>query len=234
METSGLSEDVLRGTFVVIPAYNEAERLPGVLAALSTMYPNIVVVDDGSEDATFAAARKATPHALRHIINRGQGAALQTGLEYALAHGARFVVTYDADGQHRAQDVALLLGPLARGECDVTLGSRFLGEAVDMPAVRRITLKLGVLFTRFFSRIRVTDTHNGLRGFTRRAAEQIQIRSDRMAHANEILDVIQHLKLSFREVPVRIQYTPYSLAKGQSSRNAIRIAFEYLANRLAR
>ena len=234
MDTSGLFEDVLHGTFLVIPAYNEATRLPGVLADLSARYPHIVVVDDGSEDDTFGVAREATPHVLRHIINRGQGAALQTGFEYALARGARFLVTYDADGQHRAEDVVALLTPLARGECDVTLGSRFLGDTVDMPTVRRITLKLGVLFTRFFSRIPITDTHNGLRGFTRHGAAQIQLRSDRMAHASEILDLIQRVKLTFREVPVRIQYTRYSLAKGQPSHNAIRIAFEYLANRLAR
>ena len=158
------------------------------------------------------------PYVLRHLINRGQGAALQTGLDFALRRQAQYIVTFDADGQHRVEDIAALLAPISAGECEITLGSRFLGEALDMPATRRITLRLAVLFTRMVSRVPLTDAHNGLRAFSRQAGRQIRISMDRMAHASEIIDSIRQSGLPFREIPVQIRYTAYSLAKGQSLR----------------
>ncbi|MBI4719291.1 MAG: glycosyltransferase family 2 protein [Planctomycetes bacterium] len=217
--------------FIVIPAYNEAERIGRTVAEMRAEYPQVVVVDDGSSDATAAAAATAGAQVLRHVINRGQGAALQTGIEYALRRGAGFVVTFDADGQHDVADVAGLLSPILRGECDITLGSRFLGGAEGLPRTRRALLRAAVLFTRLISRVRLTDTHNGLRAFSRRAAAKLDITLDRMAHASEIIDQIRRSGLPFREVPVRIRYTAYSLAKGQSARGALRILFDYLLRR---
>ena len=169
---------------------------------------------------------------LRHFINRGQGAALQTGIEFALRRGARFIVTFDADGQHRVEDIPPMLEPIWRGQCEVTLGSRFLGETVDIPRTRRLTLRLAVLFTKFVNRVQLTDAHNGFRAFSRRAAQTIHITMDRMAHASELIDQIRLSGLPFREVPVQIRYTVYSLAKGQSSRGAIRIVWQYLLGRV--
>jgi len=223
---------MLQGVFVVVPAYNESECIGAVVRELRADYPNTVVVDDGSSDATFEAARQAGALVLRHVVNRGQGAALQTGIEFALRRGAHFVVTFDADGQHRIEDIAALLEPVIRGECDITLGSRFLGGADDIPWGRRMLLRSGVRFTRVFNRVRVTDTHNGLRAFSRRAAERIHLRLDRMAHASELLDQVRASGFAFREVPVRIRYTAYSLRKGQSARGAIRIVFHYLLGRI--
>jgi glycosyltransferase involved in cell wall biosynthesis len=223
---------MLQGVFVVVPAYNEGECIGAVVRELRAAYPNAVVVDDGSSDETFEAARRAGALVLRHVVNRGQGAALQTGIEFALRRGAQFVVTFDADGQHRIEDIAALLEPIVRGECDITLGSRFLGGAGDIPWGRRTLLQSGVLFTRVFNRVRVTDTHNGLRAFSRRAAEKIDLRLDRMAHASELLDQIRASGFAYREVPVQIRYTAYSLRKGQSARGAIRIVFHYLLGRI--
>ena len=220
------------GVFIVVPAYNEARSIKEVLGEIRAVYPNVVVIDDGSTDGTYEAACQKAAYVLRHVVNRGQGAALQTGIEFALARGARFIVSFDADGQHCVEDVEALLAPIRRGDCDITLGSRFLGENVDMPASRRVILRLGVLFTRIVSRVKVTDTHNGLRAFSRRAAKRINITLDRMAHASELVDQISRSGLPFREVPVRIRYTDYSLGKGQSGRNAIRILIHYFTGRI--
>ena len=134
----------------------------------------------------------------------------------------------------RVADIDALVRPIAQGDCDIVLGSRFLGRAVNLPSGRRRLLRMAILFTRIVNRVDVTDAHNGLRAFSRRAAQQIRITLDRMAHATEIIDLIRLTGLPYREVPVEIHYTDYSLAKGQSSRNAIRIATQYLLHRLFR
>ncbi len=214
--------------YFVIPAYNEAESVGRVVEQVRSRYPHVVVVDDGSTDQTPMAARKAGAVVLEHLVNRGQGAALKTGIDYALACGAQIIVTFDSDGQHRVEDVAALVAPILEGRCDVALGSRFLDGSSNVPWARKLTLKLGVLFTRLVSGIRVTDTHNGLRALSRRAAEQLQLRQDRMAHASEILDEIARRKLTFIEVPMRVLYTDYSRHKGQKSSAALRIVWDFL------
>lgn len=218
--------------FVVIAAYNESTCIAEVAREVRSICPNVVVVDDGSTDGTYAAARRTATWVLRHVINRGQGAALQTGIEFALARRAAYVVTFDADGQHDPADIEPMLDPIRDGAVEITLGSRFLGSAVDLPPGRRLVLKGAVLFTRLFNGVRLTDAHNGLRAFSRRAAECVHIRADRMAHASEIIDIVRRSGMPFREVPVRIRYTAYSMAKGQSHFAALRIAFHYLIGRL--
>jgi glycosyltransferase involved in cell wall biosynthesis len=220
--------------WVVIPAYKEAARIRTTLAELLPRVSNIVVVDDGSPDGSGAAARSFGVWVLRHPINRGQGAALQTGIDFALLRGASVIVTFDADGQHDPADIPAMLAPLAAGEADVALGSRFLGHTIGMPLSRRIVLKLAVLFTRVVSRIKVTDTHNGLRAFTRTAAQAVRIRQDRMAHASEILDEVRRLGLRYREVPVTVRYSAATLEKGQSSLNAVRIAWQFLIGKVVK
>lgn len=229
-----LPEAVRRQTYVVIAAYNEASAIERVARGVLSVVHHVVVVDDGSRDATFQTAGRVTPHVLRHAVNRGQGAALQTGIDYALRRGAEYIVTFDADGQHQAEDIPAMVGPIAAGDCEITLGSRFLGEAENVPLTRRWMLRLGVLFTWLTSGKRLTDTHNGFRAFSRRAAERIHITLDGMAHASELLDQVVSSGMPFREVPVRIRYTDYSLAKGQSSRGALRIVMQYLLGRVIR
>jgi len=217
--------------FIVIAAYNEQSRICAVLNSLLPNYPNVVVVNDASTDRTATILKDSAAYVLHHCVNRGQGAALQTGIEFALLQGADVVVTFDADGQHDAGEISRLVAPIVAGECDVTLGSRFLGRTEGMPLFRKVVLKLGIVFTRLFSRIRVTDIHNGFRAFSRHAASCIHLQMDRMAHASEILDQIRQNGLRYREVPVTIRYTAYSLEKGQSSWNAIKIALELVLRR---
>jgi glycosyltransferase involved in cell wall biosynthesis len=228
-----LDPNVRSRTMLVIPAFNEATRVGEVIESVRRSYPHVVVVDDGSSDQTATVARQAGAFVLRHVVNRGQGAALQTGITFALRRGADYIVTFDADGQHRISDIAALLEPIVTGEVEIALGSRFMGKAVRIPPLRRLVLSLAVLFTRVVSGVVVTDAHNGLRAFSRRAAAGIDIRNDRMAHASELIDIIRALDLPYREVPVKIKYTSESLAKGQSLRGAARILIHYLVGRVA-
>ncbi len=232
---ASLLESVRASTFVVIAAFNEAKAIGHVVAELRQAgFPNVVVVDDGSTDATAEQARIAGAAVLTHLINRGQGAALQTGITYALRSGAQYLATFDADGQHDVADLPAMLGPLERGEVEICLGSRFLGKRAQMPKLRRLVLFGAVVFTRLTSRIKLTDAHNGLRAFSRKAALTIDLQLDRMAHASEIVDQVRSCGLSYCEVPVHIRYTDYSLAKGQKSSAALRVAFDYLIGRVFR
>jgi len=220
--------------WIVMPAYKEAARIRTTLAELLPRWGNIVVVNDGSPDDTGAVAKSCGVWVVTHPINRGQGAALQTGIDFALQRGAECIVTFDSDGQHDPADIPAMLAPVQSGEADLALGSRFLGRTVGMPLSRHIVLKLAVLFTRVVSRIAVTDAHNGFRALSRSAAQAIRIRQDRMAHASEILDEIRRLGLRFTEVPVTIRYSAATLEKGQSSWNAIRIVWQFFVGKVVK
>jgi glycosyltransferase involved in cell wall biosynthesis len=217
--------------FIVIPAYNEVRSVATAVAELREQHENVVVVDDGSSDATASEARRAGATVLRHILNRGQGAALQTGIDYALSRGAEVIVTFDADGQHRSEDVQKLIEALRINSVDVAIGSRFLDKRSNIPWFRRIVLRVAARFMRLTSGLVLTDAHNGLRAMTGDAASKIHITLDGMAHASEIIDQISGLELSVTEVPVVVTYSEYSLRKGQSSMAAFRIAFDYLMKR---
>jgi glycosyltransferase involved in cell wall biosynthesis len=223
------SED---GIFIVIPAYNESAIITSVIDPILKIYKNVVVVDDGSKDGTSLLLKSSRVFLLRHIINRGQGAALQTGIQFSLLQGADIIVTFDADGQHNESDIRSLIEPILKGECDVTLGSRFLGQAHGIPISRRYVLRIGILFTRIVSHIRISDIHNGLRAFSRQAARSLCISMDRMAHASEILDQIQKSGWRYKEVPVNVYYSRYSLTKGQSSWSALKIALQVLTKKI--
>jgi glycosyltransferase involved in cell wall biosynthesis len=226
--------DATADVWIIVPAYNEGPRLGRTLAELCALWKNVVVIDDGSVDDTVAVAERWPVWLLRHVVNRGQGAAIQTGIDFALERGAQILVTFDSDGQHNPAEIERVVEPLRHGKADVALGSRFLGGAIGMPPARRLVLRLGVLFTRVFSRIRVSDTHNGLRAFSRVAAGRLHLTQDRMAHASEILDRIHQCGLTFVEVPVTIRYSDETLAKGQTSWNALRIVGQLLLGRLIR
>lgn len=222
-------------TVVIVPAFNEERAISAVIGALRDY--TVVVVDDGSSDDTAKVSALAGARVLRHAINRGQGAAIQTGIDFALsALAADVVVTFDADGQHDAADVGTLTRPIINGESEIVLGSRFLIEehSAHVPAGRRTVLRLAVIFTRLFARARLTDTHNGLRAFSRAAAEELDLRNDRMAHASEIIDQVVRSGRRFVEVPVRVRYTDYSTQKGQRASGAFRVMFDYLMNRWLR
>jgi polyprenyl-phospho-N-acetylgalactosaminyl synthase len=220
--------------YVVIPAYNEGSVISRVVADVRRAGYAVVVVDDASSDATTHLARAAGAMVIKHPFNLGQGAALQTGIDYALAQRAHVIVTFDADGQHRVSDISRLTDALEQERADFALGSRFLGQAPNLPPLRRLLLHSATVFTRLTTGLEVTDTHNGLRAMTRRGAAAIRLRQNRMAHASEWLAQIAASRLRYAERPVTIEYTTYSLAKGQSLGDAVLILLDLFARRLYR
>lgn len=217
----------------VIPAYNEEGRIESSIRDAAQFVSSVVVVDDCSQDATCENAQEAGAKVLRHVINRGQGAALQTGTHYALNHmNADIIVHFDADGQMQGKDISAMVNPIECGAAEIVLGSRFLGKESNMPFIRRwLTLKPAILFTMLISGIKVSDTHNGFRALSRKAAEKINIKLDRMAHASEILDQIKAHNLVYAEVPVEIIYSQDTLLKGQSFMSGFVILKDFFKNK---
>ncbi len=220
--------------WVICPAYNEATTIRGVVSRLMEAGYNVVVVDDGSADDTHRLVAYQATAVVRHPINLGQGAALKTGIDFALSQGADVVVTFDTDGQHRVSDIAKLLDALASNRADFALGSRFLGHSNNMPLTRRVLLIGARLFTTVTTGLRLTDAHNGLRAMTRRGAAALRLRQNRMAHASEILADVARSGMRYVEVPVTIDYTSYSLAKGQGAGDLVMILLDLFARRLHR
>jgi glycosyltransferase involved in cell wall biosynthesis len=214
--------------WVVVAAYNEASVIGRVVQELHLHgQGNVVVVDDASSDETGSQARAHGATVLRHAINRGQGAALQTGIDFALKQGADVLVTFDADGQHCPDDIDVLLAALRAGE-DVALGSRFLGKVEGASHGRRVFLRVAAAVSNALSGLRLTDAHCGLRAFKASCAHQLRFTQDRMSHASEILMNIHQHALRYREVPVTIRYTEYSKRKGQTPLHAVSILMDLL------
>lgn len=227
-------QNVLRQAWVVIPAWRESSVIRDVVEEVRPHVKAVVVVDDGSRDNTAESALAGGAIVLRHCVNLGQGASIQTGLDYALLNGAEYVFTFDADGQHTPASLAVMAHIMESRDVEVVLGSRWRGQAESIPALRRVMLKAAVIFTRVHSGLNLTDTHNGLRLFTRNALSKLRITQARMAHASEILDQIGTANLTYAEAPVTIRYTEYSLAKGQKISGMFRVLADIFYERWTR
>jgi glycosyltransferase involved in cell wall biosynthesis len=221
-------------TWVVVPAYREGAAIRQTLADLRSVFRNVLVVDDGSEDDTAVQALAAGAIVVRHPFNLGQGAAIQTGISFALMKEAEFIATFDADGQHHVDDLLRMRDAATDLQCDLVIGSRFLGRAEGLSPARRILLKLATAFTNLTTGVHMTDAHNGLRIMTIQAARKINISQDRMAHASELIAQIGRLGLHVVEVPVTITYSAYSLQKGQKLSDSFRILADLVSGWLLR
>jgi len=207
-----------------VPLYNEGPVVEGVVREARAVFPNIACVDDGSSDDSVERARAGGAVVVQHPVNLGQGAALQTGIDYALAQpGAEYFVTFDSDGQHSVDDALAMVGRLRTEPLDIVVGSRFLDDRTNASALKKLVLRMAVLFERMATGVKLTDAHNGLRALNRTAATSIRITQNRMAHASEIVAEIGRKKLRYAEQPVHILYTDYSRAKGQSLWNSVNI-----------
>lgn len=193
---------------VVVPAYNEEKEIGRTISGLFQHgYREVVVVDDGSMDNTATVARAAGATVLRHRLNRGQGAALQTGDEYALAHGADIVVHFDADGQFDPTDIAPALEKIESGQADVVFGSRFLDSRSRIPWIKKyLILPVARVVNWVFTGVWLSDAHNGFRLLALPALEKINITQAGMAHNTEILAQIKRNNLKYLEAPVKVRY----------------------------
>jgi polyprenyl-phospho-N-acetylgalactosaminyl synthase len=222
------------GVFIVIPAYNEGDMILSTLNPLIDKGYKVVVVDDCSTDNTKELIKRLPIFYIRHFVNLGQGAALRTGIEYALSVGAEIAVTFDADGQHDPNDIPAMITPIINSEADITLGTRFQRkeDTLAIPYIRRQVLKAAVIFNRVMTGLKLTDAHNGFRALNRQAMEHMLITENRMAHATEILLLIKRNKLRYKEIPVHIKYTDFSISKGQKSMNAFNIAIDVILKKI--
>ncbi|QPK81697.1 glycosyltransferase family 2 protein [Schaalia sp. ZJ405] len=215
-------------TWLVVPLYNEKTVISQVISEARQVFPNIVCIDDGSTDGSGAVARAAGAVVTTHPINLGQGAALQTGFDFVLRYtNARFVATFDADGQHSIDDVVAMRQAALDEDLSFVFGSRFLdGAKREMTGLKALVLRTAALVTRLQTGLKLTDAHNGLRLIRRDALEQIHLHQDRMAHASEIVEQLAKTSLPWKEMPVNVRYTDYSRSKGQSLLNSVNILVE--------
>ena len=223
--------------WIVVPAFNEAQVIGEVVADLRSAFAKVVCVDDGSRDDTGDTALRAGAHVVRHPVNLGQGAAIQTGVEYARNQpGAEVFATFDADGQHRVKDVLTMIERLSRGDVDIVIGTRFAGSTISRtPPLKRLILRAAAWLSPTSRRLHLTDAHNGLRVFNKTVADDLNLTMNGMSHASEFIELIGENHWRVAEEPVEILYTEYSLSKGQPLLNGVNIVFDgFLRGRLRR
>jgi len=220
--------------WIVVPAFNEAAVIGEVIADVRSVFDHVVVVDDGSGDDSGAIALRAGAHVVRHPVNLGQGAAIQTGVEYARSRpGARVFVTFDADGQHRVKDVLRMIDRLRAEDVDIVIGTRFADPEAssEVPFFKRLVLRTAVLLSRRSRRLGLSDAHNGLRAFNDKVAAGLDLTMNGMSHAGEFVALIDENHWRVVEEPVEILYTEYSKSKGQPLVNGVNIIFDGLVRK---
>lgn len=225
------------GVWIIVPAFNESAVIGEVITQLRSEFSHVVCVDDGSSDDTASTALAAGAHVVRHPVNLGQGAAIQTGVEYARRQpGAKIFATFDADGQHRITDVLTMIDRLTRAGVDIVIGTRFAGTAAShTPALKKLILRTAAWLSPSSRRLGLTDAHNGLRVFNRKVADNLALTMNGMSHAGEFISLIDENGWRVAEVPVKILYTDYSTSKGQPLLNGVNIVFDgFLRGRMRR
>lgn len=222
--------------WIIIPAFNEATVIGEVVADVRSVFDHVVCVDDGSHDGTGDKALSAGAHLVRHPVNLGQGAAIQTGVEYARSQaGAQVFVTFDGDGQHRIKDVVAMVERLGRGDVDIVIGTRFGPGVSRPPLLKRIVLQTAAWLSPRGRRLGLTDTNNGLRVFNKTVADGLDITMSGMSHATEFVMLISENHWRVTEEPVEVLYTDYSKSKGQPLLNGVNIIFDgFLRGRMPR
>ena len=216
---------------VVIPAYNEEKGIAQVIAEVKSVVDDVIVVDDCSRDHTYQIAKQAGAISLRHIINRGQGAALRTGTRCALEGGADIIVHFDADGQFLVEDIAKVVAPLIAGEADVVFGSRFLDNSTRMPVIKKkLIMPLARLVNFWFLGVKMTDPQSGFRAFTRQVGLKLKWHQDRMAHCSEILSLVVRNHWCIKEVPITVIYREF----GQNLFGGFKILSDLLIKKINR
>lgn len=220
---------------IVIPAFNEEKTLVKVIKTLPKKFfrithKEVVVVNDGSKDQTLKIAKSLGVTVISHYINRGLGGALGTGFAYAKEHGFDILITFDADGQHNPADIAPVITPIARKKADMVIGSRLKNPA-GMPWYRIVGVWGLNIITFVFFWVWTSDSQSGLRAFSKKAIEKIDIKANKMEVSSEFFNEAQKHNLKIVEVPIQSIYTQYSLQKGQKNANVFRILSKIIYRR---
>lgn len=195
--------------FCVIPAFNEEKNIAAIINQVRPLADRLVIVDDGSNDRTADFAAEAGVILLKHIINRGQGAALRTGTKYCLNNGADIIVHFDADGQFLSRDIKHITAPIKNGAAQVVFGSRFLNSehSANMPILKKyFIMPLAKAANKIFFNVNLTDPQSGFRAMSAEAARKISWQQDRMAHCSEIMFAVKNHNFKVQEIPIKVIY----------------------------
>ena len=226
---------------IIIPVYNESKVIKKVIADLPGKIKNIgkistIIIDDGSTDKSGnilknVIRKKENIYLLRHILNRGQGAAVQTGIDAAKKLEADIVVTFDGDGQHHAEDIAHLIQPILAGEADIVNGSRFKRKQ-KIPSVRRFYNFSANLITWAMSGFFLSDSQSGMKALNKKAIKEIHIKANGYEFCTELIREASWYKFRIKEVPVHVSYSKYTMKKGQSFANGLTTIFKLVIRSL--
>lgn len=215
---------------ILMPALNEASIIGEVIFhILRAGYLNICVINDGSSDETAQVAIDAGAIVLTHPINRGAGAAIQTGIEYAKKQGFQYAMTMDGDGQHLAEDIGKLCKKMEETAADIVIGDRFSQNNNNIPKHRIAYNRLADILTNIFCKNNYLDTQSGLRLFNREAMEIIHLKGKGFAYSSEVFIIADQNKLQVEAVPIGIIYSDYSLSKGQNASLGFKTAINFLS-----
>jgi polyprenyl-phospho-N-acetylgalactosaminyl synthase len=216
-------------TICIIPAYNEEKNIADVINKVSPLVDEVVVVNDCSHDKTEIIAKNTGATLISHPINRGQGAALQTGNDYALKNGADIIIHFDADNQFQAEEITDVIKPIIEKRAEAVLGSRFLDKKSQLPKLKKhLIMPLARLINRVFFNISLTDPQSGFRALNRETAQKINIRNDGMAHCSEIMHQLHKHKVKVEEVPITVYYHEF----GQKFSGGIRIIKDLIIKKI--
>lgn len=221
---------------IIIPAYNEEAVIVDVIAKLPKKLDNIdeivsIVIDDGSTDHTYEAAKKKADFVLKHVVNLGQGAAMSTGFKLAKKLKCDIVITIDGDGQHNPKDIKNLIKPILDDRADVVNGSRMY-DTSGMPTFKIFGNRVMNFITFIVFHKWVTDSQSGLRAFSKKALGKIKIYSMGHEVCSEMIGEVKRNKLKMIEIPVETIYTAHSIGKGQIWLNGINIFTRIIAIKL--
>ncbi len=221
--------------FVIIPCYNESAVIRKTVASVSEKGYTVVVVDDCSKDNSKKELKGLPVFYLRHRVNMGQGAALQTGICFSFKKNAEYFVTFDADGQHEVNDIEGMMEEMSKENSDIVFGSRFLpGSKTNVPVSRSFVLNAARFVNYLVSGILLSDAYNGLRILNRKAAAVLKLTENKMAHATQIQMLVSKNKLSYTEFPNSIHYNEYTMGKGLKNRDGLKILFEIILHKIFR
>jgi len=190
-----------------IPAYNEEKNIAKIIIKLKKITDSIIVCDDGSSDMTSEIAKNLGVIVISHKKNMGYGAAIRTIFEKSAEIGSDILVTFDADGQHRIEDVSRVLHPLENSEADIVIGSRFLGKQSNVPNYRKLGIKVITQVTNSSLKTKLTDSQSGFRAYSKQVLSKISLSEIGMGISTEILIKASSEGLRITEVPITILYS---------------------------
>ena len=218
--------------YILVPVFNEEKKIKSVVSELQKVFKNIIVVNDGSSDASQEILESLDVTVLNHSINLGQGAAISTGFKYIQdLNNAEAVVTFDADGQHSIEDAKAFAKEIILCDEEIIFGSRFIRNKANIPFIKKIALSIVVMFTNRLSRINLSDAHNGLKAIKKDSLKKIDITIDGFGFESQIIHQVSKKNITYKEMPTNTIYTSYSKNKGQKLINGLIILEDLFKSR---